>query len=276
LALKRREPHLFQNSKGLHDRIPFGEDHEVVSREQVTAQLPSEFPKQSLRPISADCSPKSLPYHNSYPAAARVSPANHHIKQGSRNTTTVCFSILYIAAAFEKQIPVTSTLRHYLHPGRGHACTAHPFRGPISGLGHDHTSSSCCWELPSLGDVTEGEDSFVKPWPAWLDLYSQAGPPLRTATSQDLSAIFRAHPLTKSMLAFLLEVRWLLKCERHKMTPGLIDPRITGHYKDRLAACQTTRQPVQTDDDPGCDQPVKCDTVSCRGSRQSRISLSQP
>lgn len=206
--------------------------------------MPGKFPEQSLGPISADCPPKSLPHHYSYPAGPPVGPANHHIKKRSRKTTTMFFGILDIAAALEEQIPVTSTLRHYLHSGRGQTRTAHPFRGPISGLGHDHTSLSCCWELPSLGDVTEGEDSFVKPWPAWLDLYSQAGPPLRTTTSQDLSAIFRAHPLTKSMLAFLLEVRWLLKCKGHKITPGLIDSRITGHYRDGLAACQTTCQPV--------------------------------
>jgi len=82
------------------------------------------------------------------------------------------------------------------------------------------------------------------------DLYGQAGPPLRTATSQDLSAVLCAHPLTKSMFTFLLEVRWLLKCKRHTITPGLKDSRITGYYRDGLATL-SNGVPPSWQEDPG-------------------------
>lgn len=61
LTLERRQPHLFQDGKGLHNRAPFGEDHKGQSREQLTAQLPRELPKQALHPISADGSPNRFP-----------------------------------------------------------------------------------------------------------------------------------------------------------------------------------------------------------------------
>ncbi len=108
LTLERRQPHLFQDGKGLHNRTPFGEDHQGQSREQLTAQLPRELPKQALHPISADGSPESLPHHDTNPAATHVSPANHHIKQGSRDTTAVFLGVLDVATAFQEQIPVTS------------------------------------------------------------------------------------------------------------------------------------------------------------------------
>jgi len=37
LALKRRYPHLFQDGKGLCNRISFGEDDQGMSRDQLTA-----------------------------------------------------------------------------------------------------------------------------------------------------------------------------------------------------------------------------------------------
>lgn len=56
---------------------------------------------------------------------------------------------------------------------------------------------------------------------ASLNLNGQAGSPLRATTSQDLPAVLRAHPLTESMLTLFLEVRWLLRCKRHTITPCL-------------------------------------------------------
>ena len=56
---------------------------------------------------------------------------------------------------------------------------------------------------------------------ASLNLNGQAGSPLRATTSQYLPAILRTHSLTESMFTFFLEVRWLLRCERHAITPYL-------------------------------------------------------
>jgi len=102
LALERRQPYLFQDGKRLRNRIPLREDHKGMSREQLTAQLTRELPKQALHPISADGSPKSLPHHNTDSAAAHVCSANHHIKQSRRDTTAVLLGKLDVAAAFEK------------------------------------------------------------------------------------------------------------------------------------------------------------------------------
>ena len=73
-------------------------------------QLTRKFPKQAFDPISADGSPESLPYHNTNPAAIRVSPANHYIKQGGRDTMTMLLGIFDIAATFQEQIPAISTV----------------------------------------------------------------------------------------------------------------------------------------------------------------------
>jgi hypothetical protein len=54
-----------------------------MASEQLTMQLPNEFPKQPFHPISAHCSPESLPYDNTDPADTHVSLANHHIEQRS-------------------------------------------------------------------------------------------------------------------------------------------------------------------------------------------------
>jgi hypothetical protein len=81
VALERRQPHFFQHRKGLRNRTPFWEDYQGVSGEQLTMQLPSEFPKQPFHPISANCPPESLPHDNADPAGTHVSPANHHIEQ---------------------------------------------------------------------------------------------------------------------------------------------------------------------------------------------------
>ena len=143
LALKRCQPHLFQDGKGLANRIPFGEDHKSMPGKQLTAQLPREFPKQALHPISADGSPESLPHHNTDPTAIHISPANDQIKQGGRDTPAMLLGILDVAAAFQEQIPVASTLRHRHHHGNGPGCTGLPLRDQISGLGHDHTPPSC-------------------------------------------------------------------------------------------------------------------------------------
>jgi len=143
LSLERRQPYLLQDSKGSRNRIPLGEDHKVMSGKQLTSQLPCEFPKQALHPISADGSPESLPHHNTDPASTSLSPANHDIKQGSRDTATVLLGILDVAAALEEQVPVTSTLQHRHLPGREPTCTGLPLRDQISGLGYDHTLSSC-------------------------------------------------------------------------------------------------------------------------------------
>jgi len=143
LVLERRQPCLFQDGKRLRNRIPLREDHKGMSREQLTTQLTRELPKQAFHPISADGSPKSLPHHNTDPAATHVCSANHQIKQGRRDTTALLLSILNVAAAFEKQIPVTPTLRHRRYPGRRPACTGLLLRDQISRLGHDHTPLSC-------------------------------------------------------------------------------------------------------------------------------------
>jgi len=54
-----------------------------------------------------------------------------------------------------------------------------------------------------------------------LNLYGQARSALRATTSQDLPAILCAHPLAESMLTLFLEVRRLLGCKRHAITPCL-------------------------------------------------------
>jgi hypothetical protein len=110
LALKRRQPRPFQDGKGLHNRIPLGEDHKVQSREQLTAQLPCKLPKQALYPISANGYTEPLPHHNTDPAANPVGPANDHIKQGGRDTVSVLLGILDVAAAFQEQIFVAPTM----------------------------------------------------------------------------------------------------------------------------------------------------------------------
>jgi len=143
LPLERRQPHLFQDDKGLRNRVPFGEDHKSMSGKQLTAQLPRELPKQALYPISTDGSPESLSHHNTNPAAIHVSPANNQIKQGGRDTPAMLLGILDVAAAFQEQIPVASSLRHRHHPGSGTGCTGLPLRDQISGLGHDRTPPSC-------------------------------------------------------------------------------------------------------------------------------------
>jgi hypothetical protein len=102
LALERRQPYLFQDGKGLYNRIPLREDHKGVAGEQCTAQLPRELSKQALYPISADGTPEPLPNHNTNPAATHVSPTNHHIKQGCRDATAVLLGILDIATAFQE------------------------------------------------------------------------------------------------------------------------------------------------------------------------------
>jgi hypothetical protein len=110
LALKRRQPCPFQDGKGLHNRIPLGEDHKVQSREQLTTQLPCQFPKQALYPIPADGYTEPFPHHNTDPAANPVSPANYHIKQGGRDTASVLLGILNVAAAFQEQIFIAPTM----------------------------------------------------------------------------------------------------------------------------------------------------------------------
>jgi hypothetical protein len=52
------------------------------------------------------------------------------------------------------------------------------------------------------------------------ELDRQPGPSLRTATSQDPTPVFRAHALSETVLAFLLEIRWLLKCKGHGAPPS--------------------------------------------------------
>ena len=92
----------------------------------------------------------------------------------------------------------------------------------------------------SSGAHNGGQDSFVQPWSASLSLYCQASSPLGATTSQDFPAILRAHPFTESMLAFFLEVRWLLRCKRHASAPCLRYPQMTtGHYRGGLIPCQT-------------------------------------
>ena len=73
-------------------------------------QLPRKFPKQAFDPISADGSTESLPYHNTDPTAIRVSPANHDVKQGGRDTMTMLLGVFEIAATFQEQIPAISTV----------------------------------------------------------------------------------------------------------------------------------------------------------------------
>ena len=51
------------------------------------------------------------------------------------------------------------------------------------------------------------------------ELDRQPGPSLRTSTSQDPTPVFRAHALSETVLAFLLEIRWLLKCKGHGNPP---------------------------------------------------------
>ena len=109
-ALKRRQPRPFQDGKGLHNRIPFGKDHKVQSGEQLTTQLPCEFPKKALTPISANGYSEPLPHHNSDSAAIPASPANDHIKQGGRDTASMLLGILDVATAFQEQIFIAPTM----------------------------------------------------------------------------------------------------------------------------------------------------------------------
>jgi hypothetical protein len=102
LALERRQPCLFQGSKGLNNRLPFWEDHKGLSLEQLTFDLPREFPKQAFHSIPADGSSESLPHHNTDPAASYIGRANHHVKEGGRDTTPVLLGILDVAAAFQE------------------------------------------------------------------------------------------------------------------------------------------------------------------------------
>lgn len=52
------------------------------------------------------------------------------------------------------------------------------------------------------------------------ELDRQPGPSLCTSTSQDSTTVLRAHALTETMFALLLEIRWLLKCKGHGAPPS--------------------------------------------------------
>jgi hypothetical protein len=72
-------------------------------------QLPCEFPKPALAPISANGDTEPFPHHNTDSAANPVSPTNYHIKQGGRDTAPVPLGILNVAAAFQEQMFVAPT-----------------------------------------------------------------------------------------------------------------------------------------------------------------------
>ena len=52
------------------------------------------------------------------------------------------------------------------------------------------------------------------------ELDRQPSPSFGASTSQDPTPIFRAHALTETMFAFLLEIRWLLRCKGHGAPPS--------------------------------------------------------
>jgi hypothetical protein len=102
LALECQQPYFFQYSKWLHNRIPLWEDHKELPLKQLTLHVAREFSKQAFDPIPAHGSPESFPHHNTDTTPTDISRANHHVKEGGRNPTTVLLGILDVAAAFQE------------------------------------------------------------------------------------------------------------------------------------------------------------------------------
>lgn len=89
----------------------------------------------------------------------------------------------------------------------------------------------------SPADARENIESAA---PGELD--RQPSPSLRPPASQDPTPVFRAHALAETVLAFLLEIRWLPRCKGHGAPPTQSlkrhQSKRTVYYRGGVPTCQ--------------------------------------